>query len=81
MSKNINIEAHVKRYLNTELSDVVKLTEALNALVASRRETAIAEKEKELELLKSGGIPESPKPAEPKTRGARKNKSEQEAEG
>lgn len=83
MSKNISVEAHVKRYLTTDLADVVKLIDGLTTLVDTRREETILEKEKELALLKSGGIPEATKPerAAKTTRGSKKNKTEQEAEG
>lgn len=73
MSKNINVQAHVKRYEATELSDVVALIAALNTLVEQRREQAIAEYEAKLNALRNGEVPvvEKPTPAPKRTRGGK----------
>lgn len=81
MSKNINIAAHVKRYEQTELSDVVKLIKALTELIESRKAATIAQMKEDLALLEKGEIPAEPaKPEGTKTtRGAKKPKQEPEA--
>lgn len=73
MSKNINVEAHVNRYLVTELSDVVALIGALQTLVEKRRGDAIAEYETKLAALRNGEVPVTEKPVLPKkkTRGGK----------
>jgi hypothetical protein len=84
MSKNINIAAHVKRYEQTELSDIVKLIKGLTELVESRKADTITQMEEQLALLKKGEIPVQPVAPErvKTTRGSKKVKSEQEvAEG
>lgn len=65
MSKNINVEAHVNRYLVTELSDVVSLISALQSLVETRKGEAIAEYESKLAALRSGEVPITEKPVKP----------------
>jgi hypothetical protein len=63
MSKNINVEAHVNRYVDTELSEVVKLINGLASLVEKRRSSVIIEMEEKLALLRKGEVPEeAPKP-------------------
>ena len=73
MSKNINVEAHVNRYLVTELSDVVSLIGALQQLVEKRKGEAIAEYESKLAALRNGEVPVVEKAAKPvkKTRGGK----------
>jgi len=73
MSKNINVEAHVNRYLVTELSDVVSLIGALQALVEKRKGDAIAEYEAKLNALRNGEVPVTEKvaPVKKKTRGGK----------
>lgn len=75
MSKNINVQAHVKRYQNTELSDVVRLIVSLQDLVESRRGEKVAQLKEQLAILEKGEIPEEQKSEEitPRTtRGGRK---------
>lgn len=74
MSKNINVEAHVNRYLVTELSDVVALIGGLQNLIEKRKGEAIAEYESKLAALRSGEVPITEKPVKPekkKTRGGK----------
>lgn len=80
MSKNINIAAHVKRYEQTELSDIVKLIKALTELIESRKAATIAQMREDLALLEKGEIPAEPAKAEgtKTTRGSKKPKAEPE---
>lgn len=57
MSKNINVEAHLKRYEKTDLNQVIALIEGLQKLVESGRAKAIEEAEAKLAILKRGDIP------------------------
>lgn len=75
MSKNIDVAAHVRRYEQTELTDVLKLVSALNELIELRKAQAIADLEEKLKLFKSGEVPAAEPKAEaaPKrTRGGKK---------
>lgn len=82
MAHNINVEAHVKRYVNTDLSDVVKLIAGLTNLIESRKSATIAEYEERLALLKQGHIPEEPAKIVPprKTRGGKKIAADEQQE-
>lgn len=74
MAKNIDVAAHVKRYAQTELNDVVALIAELTKLVDERRAEVIASYKQKLAILESGEIPAEEAPAEkPKrTRGGKK---------
>lgn len=75
MSKNINVDAHINRYNETELSDVVKLISGLQELVRTRSAEAITELETKLALLKSGEVPvEAAKIVAPRTKKTRGGK-------
>lgn len=79
MSKNINVAAHVKRYEQTELQDIVSLIAGLTNLVDARKEETIAMYKQKLAILEAGDIPEETKPEKPKrTRGGKKVASEAE---
>jgi hypothetical protein len=78
MSKNINVEGHVKRYEDTELQEVVALIAGLTKLVESRKEETIANLKQKLAILEAGEIPEEPKSEKPKrTRGGKKVATEE----
>lgn len=80
MSKNISVEAHVKRYEQTELQDVVMLISGLMQLVERRKEQTIADYEQKLAQLKKGEIPEAIIPEKPvRTRGGKKKVEETES--
>lgn len=73
MSKNINVQAHVKRYEQTELQDVVALIAELTKLVEARKEEVIKDYKEKLAILESGEIPQEVIPERPKrTRGGKK---------
>lgn len=74
MAKNIEVAAHVNRYKDTDLQDVVKLIEGLTELVDGRRLDEIKACENRLALLKNGEIPKEVKPEKPTrvTRGGKK---------
>lgn len=75
MAHNINVEAHVNRYTNTDLADVVRLIASLSKLVEERKTATITEMEQRLALLKNGEIPTEPaKTVAPRTRGGKKIK-------
>lgn len=80
MSHNINVEAHLKRYTNTDLADVVKLIAGLTNLVENRKTATIQEMEERLALLKQGQIPEEPAKVVPPRakRGEKKIKQEEQ---
>lgn len=73
MSKNINVAAHIKRYEQTELNDVVALIAELTKLVEQRRAEVIASYKQKLAILESGEIPAEVPAEKPKrTRGGKK---------
>lgn len=78
MSKNINVEAHTKRYEQTDLGDIINLIDSLQKLIERKREEHIAKMKETIALLESGAIP----PPEPKaertprtTRGGKKKET------
>lgn len=80
MSKNISVEAHVKRYEQTELQDVAMLIAGLTQLIERRKEEAITDLEQKLAQLKKGEIPETIIPEKPvRTRGGKKKVEETES--
>lgn len=77
MAQNINIDAHVKRYENTELSDIVKLIAGLTNLIEGRKNSEIDKLKQQLAMLEQGQIPEEPAKVTPKrTRGGKKIQTE-----
>lgn len=81
MSKNINVEAHVKRYDQTELSDVVQLIDALQKLVESRKGEKVLKLKEQLAILERGEIPPPiPKPERSSrtTRGGKRKETTEE---
>lgn len=79
MAKTINVDAHIKRYSQTEPSDVIRLIEGLQKLVETKREAAIQEAERNLEILRGGSIPPptpKPEPQPRKTRGGKPTTTE-----
>lgn len=75
MPKNIDINAHVARYEDTDLQNVQALIDGLKALIERRTANEIEKYEAALAKLKKGEIPAAePKPAKPerKTRGGKK---------
>lgn len=81
MAHNINVEAHLKRYANTELADVVKLIAGLTNLVEERKGNTINKLKEQLALLEQGQIPEEPAKVVPaRTRGGKKVKQAEDTE-
>jgi len=76
MPKNINIKAHVDRYQDTEVADIVKLIEGLTDLLENQKVRNIEKLRKQLAALENGEIPQEEPVAEastPKrTRGGKK---------
>ena len=68
MAKNIDVQAHVNRYLETEPADIKALITGLTDLLETQKERKKAQLKAQLEALESGEIPEVIKPAPRPTR-------------
>jgi len=69
MAKNIDVQAHVNRYLETEPADIKALIAGLTVLLETQKERKKAQLKAQLEALESGQIPEEePKQTPTRTR-------------
>jgi hypothetical protein len=81
LMKNINVQAHVKRYEGVDINDKVRLIKALNEAVENDRKQLVEDMKAKLAQLENGEIPAPPPTNDldkPKRTRKKKNQPEEE---